>query len=415
MPQNSQLPDRGASFIWWLCLCLAIYLITRSFVGDIYHGDKHGPDFGYYWSAAQRLVEDEPLYSLDPPNGYVYTPLVAIVLKSLTAVDYEQVKTLCWLALAGCMVASPLIFALAAGWKGRRVGVLVLLALLMATHFRPTMLNFFWGQVNPPLLLILCLMFLAQRFGAWRTLGCLIALGAFIKTWFIALLLYALLCRQWRSAVACGVALVVGMSAMFSYVGWDEFSGFWRVTTAKSVQPELISESWFGLGRLHLRDNPIMPPLVDSPAAYYLFVLTGVAFFATFAVTLARTWISRLSPEERLLTLSMFASGLVIGLPLAHLAYYILVLPLVWSLLLLAMRRGGWHYIGPAVIAVGCFLGMSMTWRPLSGGTGLPEGVWSIRPQMTTVLGVLLWAVSLVAWFCVYRTHRLNRETSANK
>jgi hypothetical protein len=390
----------------WQALLLLV-LLCWMLGASAYHGAVNpnsnitGIDFQAYYAATQRLANGGSLY---PPDGnYMYAPLVAWAL--LPFADVPLATCVQWwsvLNIAAVFIAVAL-YARAArlGWE-HAVGLSI--ALLVTFRFWPTVCNLGMGQVNCLLLALVAGIILADFRDRVYLVGVLIAFAALIKLWMIGLIIHLAVRRAWGAVAGCLAAFAAMLAGNFFLVGWSEWPAFCQkiASPAASVQDTLVSQSLLGFARLRFASNSLVTPFTTDPLAYKLFLAAGV-----LAIGLALAWLcwsgpARSSQEARLRTGFVMLSLLLI-LPLCHMEYFILALPLLWTLL--APAPGDRTHF--ATILAGFAIYVAFT-RPVPvSGPSLAffrEGARSLLVSIPFFTAVALWVVALAE---IYRLRRM--------
>jgi len=172
-------------------------------------------DFAAYLAAARSVVHHTDLYSQfihQPPNvaltGFDYPPVVAFLVQPLAWIPANAAATLwLWLTIA-CTAAAACIAAftlLPRGWPRIEIAALVTCVFSAATY------NYWHGQMNPVIFLLLALAVHAWVHGHQTRFGVLIGIAASIKLAPILLIVLVIRRRWWRAAAACAVTVAVGL------------------------------------------------------------------------------------------------------------------------------------------------------------------------------------------------------------
>ncbi len=293
-----------------------------------------GVDFRVYYHAAERLVAGESLYvqQTGTEGGYLYTPLLAWLIQPLARLPFATALKI-WFAINTLTLLAAIglsALALRLRWSDTaRVALMVLIAF----RFWPTVMSFGYGQVNFALVAVIAGMMLAAQRQSWWAFGLMLALGAMIKPWMIGLLLYPAVFRKWSALAWSLVATAALMAGAFALVGFAEWPRFLHVLATNSEQSGLVSQSILGFARLHFAPNILVEPFTTDAAVKWGFV--GAGALAVFGA-LGWLWLrpSVASPYEERLRFGFTTVSLLLLLPLCHSEYFMLLLPLLWTLLL---------------------------------------------------------------------------------
>jgi hypothetical protein len=184
------------------------------------------------------------------------------------------------------------------------------------------------------LMLPLALLWRAWRNGRWTTAGTWLGLLVSLKLFFLVIVAWLLLRRQWRALGAClasVVALVAFGSAVFgpgTYRLWVESLGTvgWQWMAMNASWPGFVSRMFVSGGKI--------APMTLMPAVVRPLTVCGVAFI--LAATLAATWKAPDDVAGRERTLAILLLGAVLASPLGWVYY----LPLAYAPILGWMSAG---------------------------------------------------------------------------
>ena len=325
----SETLDRSA----WrngLSLILLIWLLT----GTLYRqADPNTRHDGELWSslAASKLIKS---HQSEYANGYAASPLPVVTLRPLAKIDPIWVND-CWHAVCVlCMIAAIGFFCLAAEIKPNHAAAICILFVTGFTY-RPTLFDFQSGDLDLPVLALLCGGFMADRFGRGYRLATCIALAALIKLWLIALLVY-LIFRRRIVPLIWGLILFSGcMAALFARVGWRELPALGHVAlqwTSKDYGYDFSNQSLLGFARVHFGPNASAEPLLADPILLYGFVSIGllaILIGLTIAFRADKSW----EMPKRRMCLCMTLVSLLLICPISRQPSFVLLLPAVWTLL----------------------------------------------------------------------------------
>jgi hypothetical protein len=185
------------------------------------------------------------------------------------------------------------------------------------------------------------------------------------------------------------------LAGSFALVGWQEWPGFIGTVTSQhaSVQPGLVSQSILGFARIRFAESGLVTPLADNGLLQHGFV--AVSFLAVIGALfwLGLTGPARTSYETRLRFAFTILSMLLL-LPICHMEYYILAIPLFWTLF-----APGEKARPHALVIVFALLAYIAFTRPVPvSGPGLAEyreGVKSLKVSMPFFTAVWLWGTVL--------------------
>lgn len=352
-------------------------------------------DFSQVFDAGARLNAGQPLYSRNlqdwyPPDIYIYPPTLALAFKFLAPLGIGQAK-LVWVDV--------MIVSILAGWAAYWAAVRWRLsatiapcaALLTAFRFHPTTYEFFFGQTDLLILALVCGMYWANSRGKFEWCGAIIAAAALLKSWGIVLVLWLVVERRWIAALVCAGTWAAAMAAMFAYVGFGEFTWFVQNTQKYSDQPLIHSITLKGLAQVLFRSTAhAAAPLINSGVLYGLFLFAGYLAMAWSLWVLFRSKAAGM--HERHLRFSFIVTTMLVLLPIGHIHYAVLLIPVLWTCIIgEAMQpKPGWILM-PA--SIGFYLSLTMG----LAGDLQPTAHWAaaaIRPVMLLGFwGILAWTV----------------------
>jgi alpha-1,2-mannosyltransferase len=254
----------------------------KSFVIDPLTGHFAGSfeDFSVYLGAARSIAAGASPYAhFDPStvvmSGFIYPPFAALVVSPLAALSDRTAVSL-WLVLELlCTIAAAVILARTAlpkGWPRVELG------LLAALTFAPATYNYWHGQINPLIFLLLVLAYRAYVRDRDVVCGVCIGLAAGIKLAPVVLVLLLLRRHWWRGTAA---ALVTG--GLTAVVGFVLLGAGATQTFITSVLPALNrATGWIynqSLGGLVSRvgNQSVLTVQPTSPAITLVSIAAAVA------------------------------------------------------------------------------------------------------------------------------------------
>ena len=385
-----------------LLAVFVLLLVLRTLLGSTYRAATtstgiYGVDFEPTYAAATRLNQGVPLYSEEPDAKstgrllcqFPSSPFVPMLVRPLAHLPLAD-ATRTWVAVNVILLAlSAFLFC----W-GSRIHLLdstlaVLLVIFTGFRFWPTTIEVAIANNDILLLASVCGMIVCHRFGRWWLLALLIALAALVKTWMLGMIFPLLVARRWREAGGAVGFFIAGLAVLFSIARWEMFPIFVAITRLYSSQPLLVSNSVAGMAGMFFAENHHMTPWFPHVGAWLAAMILG---YGTLLGGLWMMWVRgpRMTVQQRQLGLALSALALVLGSPVSHLLYFVLTLPVIWTLL--CVPWGGAHrLIAPAFAFVVYFI-LSV---PSPCLTPLPEscrtGLRSVLVTMTFLPSFLLW------------------------
>ncbi|MGI4788827.1 MAG: glycosyltransferase family 87 protein [Janthinobacterium lividum] len=319
-------------------------LASWMLVGSAYSGAINpasgiaGLDFNSFYQAAERLNIEQPLYqpnlnSVFHGGLYVYSPLLAILLRPLAHLSFQTAMKAWFFINAASLILSVLLYGTSVNLKWHSASVITLL-LFVSFRFWDNTMNFGLGQSNSIMLALIAGMMWADSRKHWQWMGLLIVVAALFKVWLIGLLLYLVLRRRWKEVVLSLIAFVIALTVLFTLVGWSEFFSYVRCMKQAKAFGEIhaVRNSILGFADLHLRANPIVSPLVDSRGVYFVFIAICLALLFWGFVALWRI-LSNPAPFEARLSFSLVLVSILLLLPSYENGYLVYCYPLLWALL----------------------------------------------------------------------------------
>lgn len=322
----------------------AALVALKAFAFDPLTGHFTGSfeDFSVYLGAARSVAAGgSPYAHFDPGtvvmSGFIYPPFAAVLVSPLAAFGDRAAVSLWLLLELFCTIVAAVILARTAlpkAWPRVELGVLA------ALTFAPATYNYWHGQINPLIFLLLVLAYHAYVRDRDIVCGVCIGVAAGIKLAPIVLVLLLLRRHLWRGAAT---ALVTG--ALTVVVGFVVVGASASHTFLTSVLPALNrATGWIynqSLGGLVSRLGG-QSVLQVQPTSVAVTVVSGVAALAVLALATWTVRRGRRTSGERgaefgLGVTAMMLAGSISWFP--HFTY--LLIPLFAGVGLVATR--GWR------------------------------------------------------------------------
>ena len=402
-----------------LLLLLATAAISAvalfSFVIDPLTGHFGGPfeDFSAYLGAARSMAAGGSAYasfSSAPvtETGFVYPPFAALLVRPLALLS-TRAATLVWLWLTlACAVAGAIVVARTAlpkSWPR------VELAILAAVAFAPAAYNYWHGQINPVIFLLLAISYWSYVRDRQVTAGILLGLAAGIKIAPVIFLIVLIRRRWWR-----GTAAMVSTGMVTLILGTLAVGGGAAVTFVTKVLPGLNrATGWIynqSLGGAISR-VAYQSVLVVQPTSWPVQVANIVA--ALLIVGLAG-WAVRpewRSSEERGAEFGLAITAMLLAGGVAWYAHFMhLLIPLVCVLGLVAAR--GWRAERSTALAAAGVLIVFGLVAPLAISGLSMNGIVAVSrtPGWWPFLQLCSLPCASVLWLSIALARRLRRETA---
>ncbi|MGP8161876.1 MAG: glycosyltransferase family 87 protein [Candidatus Dormibacteria bacterium] len=299
-------------------------------------------DFSAYLGAARSMAAGgSPYAQFDPGtvvmSGFIYPPFAALVVRPLALLS-DRAAMDCWLFLGlACAVTGSVVVArtsLPRSWPAVALGVLAALA------FGPATYNYWHGQINPLIFLLLAVAYWAYVRDRQVTAGVLLGLAAGIKIAPLIFLVLLIRRRWWRAtaAMVAAGAVSVGLAAVTLGTG-PSITFLTQVFPALNRATGWIYNQSLGGAISRLADQSVLhvqptsvPVQVLSVAA--ALIVVGLAGWATRAGTRA--------PEERGAEYGLGITAMLLAGGIAWYPHFMhLLIPLFAVLGLVAAR--GWR------------------------------------------------------------------------
>ncbi len=395
-----------ASVLWVLALGLLVGLCAARYRGATAGALMGGNniDFRFFFRAAELVSEGRNPFATDA--GYVYFAPLALLLypfahtSQLDVLRGWTVLELAAFAAAVVTMTCALRSRLGASWH-----VPIFFAICTATglHFWPMTFEFLVS--NDDIFVLLLIVAAAASWKAERPLWFGIAVGAacLIKVWPVLLLLAVLQVgidtrRRVRAVAATALVIVIGLVTNLIPAGAPEFRSFFtRVFHQKSQQ--LVSDSIGGIPRLLFSNSGLARPVtVSSELRYLLMVILGLWVVGMLVLSL------RTRPEPMLCVVNTTLFAILV-IPVSHLQYTILALPVLWywvaqfTVLIDGWRRSGWSRVVTILLVatvVGWYLVQTRSWP----GDAYPPSISAVRFCVVFAANLALFSASVLAgWF----------------
>ncbi|WP_081465944.1 glycosyltransferase 87 family protein [Stigmatella aurantiaca] len=357
---------------WALLLVLGVMAVVLG------QHPRRGVDFRVYLLAAERFLMGSDLYPVsDGVMPFKYAPLTAPLFLPFTVLPARVAAALWNLGLVAALAAVVrLTLRPASPQEGQEAWpwapVLATLALLPALR-----LEFFYGQVDAVLLLLLALTAVGAEKG--RTWGPAVAfaVSVLLKPPAALLALFLLARRHGRvlaASVGVGLVLLVPALARYGLEGLLEQTHDWLDTLARTTPPWALGANAQGLPTLLLSFMVPSEPMPSGAAISLAQVLALAVFVGVLA------W-SRPGPMA---LFALCCLGVTLLSPLAWRANFVMA----WPLLRLAAEKRTWG--GLALVALAGLVGIVSSEFVIGVEPSQQVLLW--RPYAIVFTALMLWA-----------------------
>ena len=343
-PLALRLSRGQVRFLLRIAAAAASAVAVKSFVIDPLTGHFGGnfEDFSAYMGAARSMAAGGSPYaqfsSATPVmSGFTYPPFAALLVQPLALLSDRQALSV-WLALslATTVAASVIVarVALPASWPRLE------LAVLAAIAFGPAAYNYWHGQINGVIFLLLAVAFWAYVDGREMTAGVVIGLAAGIKVAPVVLVVLLLRRRWWRGSLAMLATVAATIAAGVLLLGTGPTHTFVTVVLPTLSRPVgwLYNQSLTGVLARVVQHSVLV---VQATPAW----LTAVCWIAGALLLATAAWVTRPAERPAAERGAEFGLGVVAMLLAGSLAWYphftSLVIPLAAAAGLASAR--GWR------------------------------------------------------------------------
>jgi hypothetical protein len=381
MEPMSERPGRGGVtewVIWSLALGGAAYLAYRRYqeLQAVVPNGRSGvaSDFWIFLHGARQVAAGHSPYSSVRVSarsyGYVYTPLVALVLLPFCHASAQHIWHV-WTALS---LAALVLFGVLATseWMQRlrswRRPLLFGVTSLTVLQFLPTKLELSQGQVDGFVVVALAVAAIASGRGWAAVSGVLIGLGGLLKTWPAAVGLSAFrhnYAKRGSTLAALLISLAVGPALAAVLGGASELKDFLK-TTVESGSQHFISHSvWTTPLLLFSHSGLAHPVLASTPLRVMATVILAAWVVGLLFLILLRS-------KSAALCYWQVVACVVLLVPVSHSWYTLYLLPLLWiwaARWLEDPRRRSGELVVTGLLALWWLVLFHINWSPNAVGS----------------------------------------------
>lgn len=284
-------------------------------------------DFGIFFRAGRALAGGHSPYSV---SGYVYPPLVALVLAPFSHLPELSVFRV-WLILS--MVCLALTAACVVWMEAPRLSrwqrpVLFGFCSVTAFHFWPLVIELPDGQSDALTLAVLAASYVTLIRGKAVASGVMVGIAGLLKGWpaLVALVFFQRgRPRRRQSLLAWAAVLVVAPIAALLVGGVSGPADMVSAIVDARSQPRLASYSVWGIPRLSFSHTLVGQPLIVSP----FLVDAATVVLLAWVVALVVLTLARSHPDPSIPFWNVVFCVILL-LPVSHLTYTMYALPVLW-------------------------------------------------------------------------------------
>lgn len=375
---RSALPQRLLVGALWLGVAVVTaVLVVRRFVDAT---AATGIDLeSFYLPAARAVAEGTSPYDVE---GYVYTPLVAMLLAPVADADWV---VFAWkgLLIAAAVVACLLgVLASTPGDSTVRRPLVMGVAVVSVLYSWPMAHDLWFGQANVFILVALTAAMLSHVRDSRLATGFALGLGAVVKTWPAGLMLWLLrspLHPRSREWLGVGLATAMGLALTLVAGGLGAVTDLLDATVRYSDQ-DLVAYSVWGAGDYLFTGRASARPIHVSPLlGRAVSWCLGLVLLGLLLLVLRR-------PGNSVVALSNVMFLLILLVPVAHDGYAVLALPVVWWWTARALERPLRVGVVPAaVLAVWWVVAMRVARTTAEGTAGQAQYVLILTVSLVAV------------------------------
>jgi hypothetical protein len=361
MPPVGDTHDRPRSPWLWPVAWAAAAAAALATIATAYRNILHvrlGPDFAVYYGAAAKITHGASPYDV---AKFVYTPVVAILIRPLVTTDIHhafRIWTIANLVFIGIAIVAFLASQPATDSRWHGPALLVICG-VTAAYFWPLKVAILLGQTDPLVTMVLMGAMWAGTRGYSGTRGALVSAAGLVKVWPWALVAVVVQTGlRARTRFLIGFGLVVLLAPLTALLwGGHGLWGLWHNAFEARSQHQ-VSRSLWGTADLLFTRTGFAHPLAVSGGLRVGFDVLALAWVVALAVIALRT------PGDAGLCLWTLMGCLVLLLPVCHTAYSLYLLPLVWIWIARALRGGPTRTlaVAAAAVMVGWWLIMTHAW-----------------------------------------------------
>ena len=229
-------------------------------------------DFYGYYISASAIHQGKPIYAQETHDSVSaamgiqkaslvrYPPTLAILIQPLLLVS-PYVASLTWFSVnvVLLLIGVGLLF-----WQSSlRDGRIRVALLLLPVSFTPVLMNFYLGQVNILIFVLIVLTYLAFARRRSYSAGVLLALSTWIKIWPITLIAYFVWKREWKVVAGSLIGLLLIGALTLALDGSGQTTSFFT-----DQLPRLLDGTERGMDHLNQSIPGVFAKLLAPSSSY---------------------------------------------------------------------------------------------------------------------------------------------------
>ena len=385
----------GLAFVLWIAFAQVYLRMIRLTLGD-----PSNSDFTIFYYTARMVADGLPMYGESPARygvtwaaghlGNLNPPHFQMLFVPLAGLPYGQ-ALLAWVAIScACLVASlvvivrelrvPFTWTRFVAWGAFTIGLAPFTTVAVTS------------EMTFVLMLPFALLWRAWRRGLWVRAGAWLGVLVSLKLFFLVIVGWLALRRQWRALGACSAALAALILLGGVVFGFDAYRLWTHSLGTVGWQWMAMNASWPGYVSRVLQGSTRMEPVALAPWLVQPLAMFGAAF--VLAATVRATWRGPDDVAWREWVLLVLLLGAIVASPLGWVYY----LPLAYAPLLGWMRAGeGWKRLKelprPALAAFVVAIALLYTPQEVANA-GQPSALATLTLASAYFYAtVLLWAI----------------------
>ena len=404
-PTVALVGDLVRAVLWGLCVVVWIsFAQVYLRMIRLTLGDPSGSDFTIFYYTARMVADGLPMYGESPARygvtwaaghlGNLNPPHFQILFKPLAGLPYGQ-ALLAWVGVSfACLVASLMVIVRELGvpftWTRFVAWGALTIGLAPFTTVAVT------SEMTFVLMLPFALMWRAWRRGAWAAAGAWLGVLVSLKLFFLVMVGWLVLRRQWRALGSCAAAvgaLVLVGGAVF---GFDAYRLWTGSLATVGWQWMAMNASWPGFVSRVFQGGKDIEPAVVLPWLTQPLAVCGAAF--VLAATMRASWREADDGTGREWALLVLLLGAILASPLGWVYY----LPLAYAPVLGWMGAGdGWARVKrlPSRALVALVIALALLYTPQE-----VANAWQPSRLATLTLASAYFYATAMSWAILIRT-----------